>query len=99
MAAIVKASLLEMELIHKQEEMERMELEQALALSLLVEEERLEMAREEAKQSASTEMEDKNFYRDDFKESAVTGAKNVISVTAVFLLCMVVMASNCWYCR
>ena len=81
MAAIVKASLLEMELIHKQEEMERMELEQALALSLLVEEERLEMAREEAKQSASTEMEDKNFYRDDFKDSAVTGAKNVSGCT------------------
>ena len=66
-----------MDLIHKQEEVERMELEQALALSLLVEEERLEMVREEAKQVASSEMEDKSFYRDDFKDSAVTGSKEV----------------------
>lgn len=79
MAAIVSASLLEMELIHKQEELERLELEQALALSLLVEEERLEMVREEAKQDACNEMDDKSFYRDDFKESAVTGSKEETS--------------------
>jgi hypothetical protein len=42
-------SLLELDLIHKQEEMEQLELEQALALSLLAEEERLRKARVEAK--------------------------------------------------
>jgi hypothetical protein len=50
MAKIVRSSLLEMELVHKQEAMEVLELEQALAMSLLAEEERLEMCREEAKQ-------------------------------------------------
>lgn len=77
MAEIVRASILEMDLIHKQEEIERMELEQALALSLLVEEERLEILREEAKELATSSIDDKSFYRDDFKDSTVTGSKEV----------------------
>jgi len=43
------ANLMEMELLHKREEMEQMELEQAIAMSLLLEEERLRMAKLEAK--------------------------------------------------
>ena len=77
MAEIVKASILEMELIHKQIEMEKIELEQALALSLLVEEERLEMCREDAKQCSESTEDDKNYYREDFKNSSVTGSKEV----------------------
>lgn len=43
-------------MIHKQEEMEQLELEQALALSLLAEEERLRRARVEAKSSAAEDV-------------------------------------------
>lgn len=46
-----------MELIHKQEEMEQLELEQALAMSLMAEEERIRRARIEAK-NAPDESED-----------------------------------------
>jgi hypothetical protein len=76
LADIIRSSLMEMELIHKQEQMEQMELEQALALSLLMEEERLEMLREEAKSVAST-ADDKNYYRSDFKNSSVSLPKQV----------------------
>lgn len=41
--------LMEMELLHKKEEMEQMELERAIAMSLALEEERLRIARLEAK--------------------------------------------------
>jgi hypothetical protein len=51
--ALYRESLLELEMIHKQEEMEQLELEQALALSLLAEEERLRRARVEAKNSSA----------------------------------------------
>mmetsp|Transcript_3701 Transcript_3701/g.4792 ORF Transcript_3701/g.4792 Transcript_3701/m.4792 type:complete len:492 (+) Transcript_3701:83-1558(+) len=41
------ANLMEMELLHKKEEMEQMELEKAIAMSLALEEERMRMARKE----------------------------------------------------
>lgn len=40
---VLKQSLLDMELLHKQEELEQIELEQALAISLAIEEERLRL--------------------------------------------------------
>lgn len=48
---IYRESLLELEMIHKQEELEQLELEQALAMSLMAEEERLKQARMEVKNS------------------------------------------------
>lgn len=47
--SIYRESLLELEMIHKQEELEQLELEQALAMSLMAEEERLKQARIEVK--------------------------------------------------
>eukprot|EP00968_Pinguiococcus_pyrenoidosus_P027368 scaffold7375_cov268-Pinguiococcus_pyrenoidosus.AAC.18 len=55
LAQAVSASLLEMELMHRQEHMEQMELEKVLAISLALEEERLRLAREEAEAKAGDE--------------------------------------------
>ena len=52
---MVEQSILEMELIHKQEELEQLELEQALAMSLAIEEERLRLAELEAEQNFENE--------------------------------------------
>jgi len=43
------ANLMEMEILHKQEEMEQLELEQAIAMSLALEEERMKQAQDAAK--------------------------------------------------
>lgn len=75
LADILRSSLLEMELIHKQQLIEQMELEQALALSLLAEEERLEMLRLEAKHESSSDEKDYS-YRQDYKDSSVSTAKD-----------------------
>lgn len=56
--AIYRESLLELEMIHKQEEMEQLELEQALAMSLIAEEERLRRARIEAKNAPDDDEEE-----------------------------------------
>jgi hypothetical protein len=58
MAEILQQSLLELELYHRREAMEQLELEQALALSLLAEEERLERLRQEAKAVAAAAEEE-----------------------------------------
>lgn len=47
------ASLMEMEFMHRQEELEHLELERALTLSMAVEEERLRQLMSEAKLSES----------------------------------------------
>lgn len=54
---IYRESLLELEMIHKQEELEQLELEQALSMSLLAEEERLKRARLEVKNSPDDDEE------------------------------------------
>jgi len=82
------ASLREMELRHKQDEIEQLELEQALALSLAVEEERLqalmsaELAAEQEKEEDARDralMEEKIPEKEDIapKRSIVADAKNV----------------------
>lgn len=53
---VLRQSLLDMELVHKQEELEQLELEQALAMSLALEEERLRLKELEA------DFEDEEFY-------------------------------------
>mmetsp|Transcript_27387 Transcript_27387/g.51188 ORF Transcript_27387/g.51188 Transcript_27387/m.51188 type:complete len:360 (+) Transcript_27387:110-1189(+) len=55
---IYRESLLELEMIHKQEELEQLELEQALAMSLMAEEERLKQARMEVKNSPDDDEEE-----------------------------------------
>ena len=85
-AEILRSSLLEMELIHKQQMVEQLELEQALALSLMVEEERLEMARSEAKAEESSSSDDKNYYRQDFKDSHISPSKEEVKKTIFFLI-------------
>lgn len=56
--SIYRESLLELELIHKQEELEQLELEQAMAMSLLAEEERLKQARYDVKNTPDDEEEE-----------------------------------------
>lgn len=51
-------TLLELEMLQKQEELEQIELEKALALSLLAEEERVKVMRQEMKQSGEKEEEE-----------------------------------------
>ena len=55
LAQALNASLVEMEKMHRQEQMEQMELEQALAISLALEEERLRSVKEAAGRQAKEE--------------------------------------------
>lgn len=57
LAQALNASLVEMEKMHRQEQMEQMELEQALAISLALEEERLRSVKEAAGRQAKEEAE------------------------------------------
>lgn len=54
---ILQSSLLEMELLHRREELEQADLEAALAMSLALEEERIRLLRVEAKKSQVVESE------------------------------------------
>lgn len=60
----LRNSLLDMELIHKQEELERLELEQAIAMSLAVEHDRIKQMRLEMDILRNTEesTEDKQVF-------------------------------------
>lgn len=58
MESIYRESLLELELIHKQEELEQLNLEQALAMSLIAEEERIKQARLEFKNAPDDDEEE-----------------------------------------
>jgi hypothetical protein len=69
MTAYYRDSLLELELMHRQEELEQLELEQALAMSLMAEEEKIKMIRQEAKLSAQ-ERDNES----DSKSSGITSA-------------------------
>ena len=79
MESIYRESLLELEMIHKQEELEQLELEQALAMSLMAEEERLKQARLEVKNSPDDEDEDEGGmnagHQADAKQSSSHKAK------------------------
>lgn len=67
--AMYRESLLELEMLHKQEELEQLDMEQALALSLMAEEERLRQARIEVKSSPDDEDEDYESSRREKSES------------------------------
>lgn len=64
------ASLMEMEFLHRQEELEHLELERALTLSMAAEEERLRALTAEAKQ---TDFEDEYNYDAPHRSEAKVG--------------------------
>jgi len=67
MQNILHQSLMEMELLHRQEELEQAELERAVALSLAVESERLQILAAEAKESDFMNSREANIVNDDKK--------------------------------
>ena len=85
MQNILHQSLMEMELLHRQEELEQAELERAVALSLAVESERLQILAAEAKESDFMNSRVANIASDDKKfihERAAMSDKDVDAFSA-----------------